>query len=324
MESIIEQFSQILQKKAPCQKSLEDDDSHGMVHFPLLFGWLTPCADESNGEDAEEEEEDDDSRFLELLDTVTECLVDLAHALGALFAPFMDILFPHLLTLARDTAHHSIRATAYGAMAEVIKGAASLPSPSIASQLFQFGISGMNNKQQDIQRTAAFLSGVMLQLGGSSTEAYVPQILLALSALFNSKSAVVVDNACGAVARIITTFPSSPYVPLDRILPIFLPALPLKDDRQEDEPVWSCILALSKSPQITSTKEGVVQLFIVMARGLLQEPPMEQTIYNEVAAVVRAWLPQLQAIATSSAFAFISATDFVSLLQVVANKLGVP
>lgn len=275
-------------------------------------------ADDSDEEDEgreEAEDDDDDARFLTLLDNVTECMVDLAHALGAQFIIGMQTLFPQLMKYARVSTHHSLRATVIGAMAEAIKGAHALPSSELVLQLFQLGLNGMANRQADpdIQRTAAFLCGILIEMGGKSMEAYIANALQALHPLFASPDPTVIDNACGAVARIITAFPDSPHVPIEHILPILLPALPLKKDHQEDEPVWKCVAELTKVSKVNTQGAMVVALLETLLQGIEQDPPLQPEIIELLKLTLNGWFPTLQALSSST-------PALISLLHKVVNK----
>lgn len=68
-------------------------------------------------------------------------------------------------------------------------------------------------------------------------------MLTALSPLFNNQTLPnTTDNAAGAVARMIIAHPEA--VPLDQVLPVFINALPLKADYEENQPVFECIFKL--------------------------------------------------------------------------------
>ena len=250
--------------------------------------------------------------------------MDLAHALGAQFAAAMQALFPQLMKYARNSAHHSLRATAIGAMAEAVKGARVLPPLELMSQLFQLGLTGMTNRQADpdIQRTAAFLCGVLIEMGGNSTEAYLTNTLQALHPLFASPDPTVIDNACGAVARIITTFPASPNVPIEYILPTLLPALPLRKDHQEDEPVWRCVAELTTSPKVNVQGQGetAAALLAAIMRGMEQDPPLHPDLVDLLRLSLRRWLPTLQALSSSSNPSSSSPSSLTSLLHALASK----
>jgi hypothetical protein len=70
----------------------------------------------------------------------------------------------------------------------------------------------------------------------------------------------VTDNACGAVARMISK--NTAAVPLDQVLPVLVGALPLKKDYAEYEPVFECLLGLAQSahPLLGAHIPAIVQL----------------------------------------------------------------
>jgi hypothetical protein len=72
------------------------------------------------------------------------------------------------------------------------------------------------------------------------------QTLQLLYPFFNCSNSKIniTDNACGCVARMIIRAPEA--VPLEQVLPLLLSNLPLKQDSEENEPVFSCIFLLLK------------------------------------------------------------------------------
>ena len=73
----------------------------------------------------------------------------------------------------------------------------------------------------------------------------------------------VIDNACGAVARIM--YAHCNKIPLEQIFPNFLAALPLREDYQENEPVFNCILFLFGSGNAVAGKY-IKQIFSLFGR----------------------------------------------------------
>jgi hypothetical protein len=61
----------------------------------------------------------------------------------------------------------------------------------------------------------------------------------------------LVDNVCAAVCRMILA--RMDLVPLKQVLPVLLQNLPLKQDMEENETVYSCIYHLLQSGNIEVT-----------------------------------------------------------------------
>jgi len=86
----------------------------------------------------------------------------------------------------------------------------------------------VEHSDEETRSNSTYWCGVLVQYGRESSIGYYPQILMKLAPLFSDTKSIqnIIDNACGAVARMIFASPQS--VPLDQVLPVFLKALPLK------------------------------------------------------------------------------------------------
>jgi importin-4 len=92
--------------------------------------------------------------------------------------------------------------------------------------------------------------GVLGEAAGQHIAPHVPTFLQALSSNCigtkrDTQSAV--DNACGAVARLILAVPAS--VPLASVVPVLLQNLPLTEDTNENSVVYQCIDAIARHEQ---------------------------------------------------------------------------
>jgi hypothetical protein len=72
-----------------------------------------------------------------------------------------------------------------------------------------------------------------------------------------------VDNACGAVCRLILAHPNA--VPIEEVIPVLLQHLPLKTDYAENEPVYQCLIQLIRAshpavlPHLATLRQICVQ-----------------------------------------------------------------
>lgn len=112
------------------------------------------------------------------------------------------------------------------------------------------------------KRNAAFLAGIGCEQGKANIPATdYAALLQPLGAIFaqqqaptpptddslgglSEATAVCVDNAAAAVARMIMANPSA--IPMSQVLPVLLAALPLKKDMAENEAVYTCLLGLTQ------------------------------------------------------------------------------
>lgn len=106
----------------------------------------------------------------------------------------------------------------------------------------------LSDEEPEVQCNAAFASGLLIEHSDIDLSPQYLQILAALrpmfvvqpdasSARFNAR-----DNAVGAVARMIVK--NTAALPLDQVLPVFLEALPLRNDFLENRPVFRAIFHL--------------------------------------------------------------------------------
>jgi importin-4 len=122
-------------------------------------------------------------------------------------------------------------------------------------QVFELFISALSDSDIEPLSNAAFAIGLLIEHSEMDLSSQYLPVLSLLRPLFevtpqssaghfNAK-----DNAAGAVARMIVKNPGA--LPLDQVLPIFVNALPLKNDYLENRPVFRAIFSLLDSnPQV--------------------------------------------------------------------------
>jgi len=109
----------------------------------------------------------------------------------------------------------------------------------------------LSDPDAEVLSNAAFASGLLVEYSEVDlSQQYLP-LLGALRPLFDvspdspSPKLNAKDNAAGAVARLILR--NTGAIPLDQVLPIFVNALPLKDDYLENRPVFRAIFHLTRT-----------------------------------------------------------------------------
>ena len=109
----------------------------------------------------------------------------------------------------------------------------------------------LGDEDDEVRSNSAYATGLLVE---HSEQDLSPQYLHLLSALrplfdvapdspparFNGR-----DNAAGAVARFILR--NTAAVPLDQVLPVFIDALPLKNDYLENRPVFQALFHLFRT-----------------------------------------------------------------------------
>lgn len=156
----------------------------------------------------------------------------------------------------------SDKSSAIGCLAEIISGIKSAVTPH-TEPLLELFYRALSDSEAEVQSNACFAVGLLVEHSAVDlTPQYLP-LLAALRPLFdvtpdaprsrlNAK-----DNAVGAVARLI--FRNYTAVPLDQVLPVFVAALPLKEDYVENRPVFRALFHLFRTaPQTLGPHLGAL------------------------------------------------------------------
>jgi hypothetical protein len=212
----------IITKTHPCQQDMGDDDDHeGM-----------------------EEEESSEYDWL-VIDTALDVVIGLSKALGEQFGEVWKIYVKPVMKFASSPTTYE-RSTAVGVIAECTRNMGSGVTP-FTSQLLKLLLHRLSDEDPETKSNAAYATGLLLY-SSTDSAAYLPSyntILGKLEPLLQTRRARTLDNACGCVCRMIMAHQDK--VPVDDILPVLVDLLPLKEDYEENEPIFECITGLCKS-----------------------------------------------------------------------------
>ena len=162
------------------------------------------------------------------------------------------------------------RSTAVGVISECIKGMKDAVTP-YTSTLLPLLVKRLTDEDAETKSNAAYAVGLLQEFSTDDAKitAAFPTILSHLEPMLSLTAARSRDNAAGCVARMILRHPTS--VPVSQVVPALLDILPLRDDFDENEPVWSCIVGLySKGEQ--SLVERTPKLMAVLEEVVAEEP----------------------------------------------------
>lgn len=142
------------------------------------------------------------------------------------------------------------RSAAIGCLAEIIDNMKGAISPH-TQPLLELLYLALSDSEYTVLSDAAFALGLLVENSQVDLSQQYLQLLGALRPLFvvtpdspavrlNAK-----DNAAGAVGRLIIR--NTAAIPLDQVLPIFIDALPLKNDHLENRPVFRALFHLFRT-----------------------------------------------------------------------------
>jgi len=219
----------------------------------------------------EEEDEEDVDDHQNLLDSVTDLVVAMAKAMGASFAEIFDQYFHPVLKYCRPQNDDYDRSMSLGCMAEMINAMDQAGSAKYVQKLLPVVTQGLTGLTSDVRRNAVFCLGVLCQKHPATMGPHFQQLLGAMQPLFAAEEDDATrDNGCGAVARMIVAAPAS--VPLPSVLPVWLGALPLKDDFDEADPIATALVILLEAGDATLAASLDHVAFVLLSCICIDEP----------------------------------------------------
>jgi hypothetical protein len=221
MERTTSILGSIITKSHPCQQDLGDEDDHEEL--------------------AEEESSEYD--WL-VIDTALDVIIGLSKALGSQFAEVWKIFQKPIMKFASSQTNFE-RSTAIGVIAECTAHMGDAVTP-YTDTLMKLLLHRLSDEDAETKSNAAYATGLLV-FHSKDSATYLPSfhtILSKLEPLLHTQHARTLDNACGCVSRMIMAHPDK--VPIDDIMPVVVEMLPLKDDYEENKPIFDCITGLCK------------------------------------------------------------------------------
>jgi hypothetical protein len=182
-----------------------------------------------------------------VISSATDVIAAIANVLGVHFvnefAPFLPLITKYYDPKRSQTE----RSMTVGSLGEIIVGLRS-GITQFTEPILAVISRALSDPEADVRSNAAFASGAMIEWSDVDlTGQYVPllgalQPFFAVDANSSKDNLNAKDNAAGAVARMIVK--SADSLPLPAVLPIFIGALPLKNDTIENRAVFDAIFHL--------------------------------------------------------------------------------
>lgn len=192
-------------------------------------------------EDMEDLEESSEYDWL-IIDTALDTIIGLSISLGETFGQLWKIFEKTIMKFASSSETYE-RSTSIGVIAECIQGMKGEVTPFTTS-LLKLLLHRMSDEDPETKSNAAFAIGLLQEHSKNDQEilASYNSILAKLEPLLHTNEARAKDNAAGCVSRMIMKHRDR--VPIEAVLPALLELLPLKEDFEENEPVYKMILQL--------------------------------------------------------------------------------
>lgn len=217
---ICQQLLALITKRHPCQQDLGDDGDEDFDESSE-YDWL-------------------------VIETAMEVVTCLAVALGNTFGELWKMFEKPIVKYASSKDSNE-RTAAVGTIAECVgnmQEACTAYTPSLLKLLLH----RLSDEDPETKSNAVYGIGLLCEKTTNDAE-----ILKNLGSIFNKlepllgaqDQARLLDNTAGCVSRLISKYPDR--IPIGEVLPRLVELLPLREDYEENKPIYSMIVKLCKS-----------------------------------------------------------------------------
>jgi hypothetical protein len=240
-------------------------------------------------EESLEEEEDHDNV---LIDSACELVTEAAkQQVPSFIEKFHDIAVM-LLAYAHESRPPADQAMAVGAFAEIIPHLP-MDNPSnyqaLVNKLLPNALRCLESAYEQMRRNSAFCVGIACFHMRDLLRDQFGQIVEALAPLCNRENEEIgqstgadIDNALGAIARVLMADLEQQSLPLDEVLPVLLNGLPIENDDEEVSTVNNCLAQLLSSRGEEVEQGGMREpVLICIAMNLMQDALSSDEVKQE-------------------------------------------
>jgi hypothetical protein len=212
----------------------------GELLLALMRGEGT-CQTQNEDDDCLGEDEQDHDQIL--MDAVFETVDEIAKVYGEGFATLWPNFLPVVLGYLSPKRGVSDHAMALGTLAEVTGAMGDAVQPFF-KRMFPPMLGMLRSEDGGTRSNAAYGVGLLCQHCPLQATPHFPAILAALQPLLDpaSNPPNCVDNACGALARMLASNLDACH--FEKVFPAFLERLPLRQDWQENPAVYGTLCSL--------------------------------------------------------------------------------
>lgn len=201
-------------------------------------------------EDDQEDLSDEESAEYDwlVIDTALDVIIGFSEALGPQFGEAWKVFQKPVMKFASSQTNYE-RSGSVGVIAECTANMGDAITPYTAP-LLKLLLHRLTDEDAETKSNAAYAIGLLV-FHSTASDVYLPaynDILRKLEPLLHTTHARTLDNASGCVSRMIMAHQDK--VPVDEIMPVLVDLLPLKEDYEENAPIYDCITGLCKSPLI--------------------------------------------------------------------------
>lgn len=209
-------LASMITRTHPCQQDLGDEEEHDVENGTSEFDWL-------------------------VIDTALDVVIGMAAALGPNFAQHWNVFQKPVIKYASSQEDQE-RSTATGATAEIIRYLDNAVTP-FTEPLAKILVHRLGDNDVLTKSNAAFAIGqLIISSGDANVLALYEEVVRKLEPSLAIKDSRMQDNVAGCFSRMMMRNPEPAIVA--KLLPEVVNILPLKEDFEENAPIFQCIYKL--------------------------------------------------------------------------------
>ncbi|KAK0702008.1 armadillo-type protein [Lasiosphaeria miniovina] len=217
-----------------------------------------------------------------VIDTALDVVIGLGVTLSPSFSELWKVFEKPILKFASSESENIERSTGFVVIAECAANMEAAVTPYTA-KLLNLLPKRLSDTDNETKSNAAYATGQLI-LNSTDSNTYLPQyenILRKLEPMLQIQEARIKDNAAGCICRMIMAYPDR--VPISEVLPALVGLLPLKEDFEENSPLYECIFKLYQAHE--PTVQALTPKLIPVFEAVLT-PPADQ-LDDEAREIVR-------------------------------------
>ncbi|KAH8722966.1 armadillo-type protein [Phaeosphaeriaceae sp. PMI808] len=222
---ICQQLLAVITKRHPCQQDLGDEADEDILEESSEYDWL-------------------------VIETAMEVITCLSVALGQQFAELWKMFEKPIMKYA-SSQESTERSAAVGTIAECVGNMGPGCTPYTAT-LLKLLLHRLSDEDPESKSNAVYGIGLLCEKTTNDAEILksLPTIFSKLEPLLGAQDqARLLDNTAGCVSRFISKHPDK--LPIAEVLPRVVQLLPLREDYEENKPVFGMIVKLYQANDAT-------------------------------------------------------------------------
>jgi hypothetical protein len=257
---LCQQLLAVITKRHPCQQDLGDEADEDILDESSEYDWL-------------------------VIETAMEVVTCLAVALGGQFAELWKMFEKPVVKYA-SSQESTERSAAVGTIAECI-GNMGEGCTQYSTGLLKLLLHRLSDEDPETKSNAVYGMGLLCEKTTNDDEIVknLPTIFSKIEPLLDAQDqARLLDNTAGCVSRFIAKHPDR--LPISEVLPRLVQLLPLREDYEENKPVFGMIVKLYQRNDAT-VQQLTPTLMPIFEQALSSEDQLEDETRSQLVELVQ-------------------------------------